>query len=142
MDLEQCPLKLEPVLSLKTRVALVKELYTGEAAGYGMQHVAKRDEKIAVLAIGYADGIPRALSCGNGSVLIHGQKAPIVGRICMDQMLVNVTDISDVKSGDVAVVIGRSGEQEITAYDLAEQTETITNELLSRLGSRLNRIMV
>lgn len=142
VDLEQCPLKLEPVLSLKTRVALVKELYTGEAAGYGMQHVAKRDEKIAVLAIGYADGIPRALSCGNGSVLIHGQKAPIVGRICMDQMLVNVTDISDVKSGDVAVVIGRSGEQEITAYDLAEQTETITNELLSRLGSRLNRIMV
>lgn len=139
---ERCPLKLKPVLSLKARVALVKELYAGETAGYGMQYAAKRDEKIAVLAIGYADGIPRAMSCEHGNVLLHGQKAPIIGRVCMDQMLVNVTHIPDVKAGDFAVVIGRSGEREITAYDLAEQTGTITNELLSRLGSRLNRIMI
>lgn len=141
-DLEQCPLKLEPVLSIKARVALVKELYAGEAAGYGLQYTAKQNERLAVLAIGYADGIPRALSCETGNVLIDGQKAPIVGRICMDQMLVNVTDIPSVKAGDTAVVIGKSGEQEITAYDLAEQTGTITNELLSRLGSRLNRMTV
>lgn len=141
-DLERCTLKLEPVLSLKTRVALVKELYAGEAAGYGLQYVAKQDRKIAVLTIGYADGIPRALSYGSGKVLINGREATVIGRICMDQMLADVTGIPDVKAGDVAVLIGKSGEYEITAYDLAEQTETITNEVLSRLGSRLNRIML
>lgn len=141
-DLERCPLKLEPVLSLKARVALVKELYAGEAAGYGLQYVAKQDRKIAVLTIGYADGIPRAISHGNGKVLINEREAPVIGRICMDQMLADVTDIPDTKAGDVAVLIGKSGEYAITAYDLAEQTETITNEVLSRLGSRLNRIML
>jgi len=141
-DLQNCPIKLHPVLSLKARVALVKDLYASEAAGYGLQYVANSHRRIAVLSIGYADGIPRALSCGNGSILINGKKAPIIGRICMDQMLVDVTDIQDVKSGDIAVLIGKSGQQEITAYDLAEESATITNELLSRLGSRLVRIEV
>ena len=121
-------------------MALVKELYAGEAAGYGLQYVAKQDRKIAVLTIGYADGIPRALSYGSGKVLINGQEATVIGRICMDQMLADVTGIPDVKAGDVAVLIGKSGEYEITAYDLAEQTETITNEVLSRLGLSLIHI--
>lgn len=139
-DLDNCPIDLRPVLSIKARVALTKDLYAGEAAGYGLQYVAESNRKIAVLAIGYADGIPRALSCGNGKVLINGNEAPIVGRICMDQMMIDITDIPNVKSGDVAVLIGKSGQHEITAYDLAEESGTITNELLSRLGSRLNRI--
>ena len=97
-------------------------------------------------------GIPCALSCNadgiprNGSqtryALLHGQKVPIVGRICMDQKIVDITDLPDVKSGDIAVFIGKSGQYEITAYDLAEASGTITNELLSRLGSRLNRMIV
>lgn len=141
-DMETCTTELFPVLSIKARVALVKDLYKGEAAGYGLQYVADQDRKIATLTIGYADGLPRSLSCGNGSVLINGNRAPIIGRICMDQTLVDVTDIPNVKQGDIAVIVGKSGKFEITAYDIAEQAETITNELLSRLGCRLNRIIL
>ncbi len=138
---ESCAVKLRPVLSVKARVALVKNLYAGEAAGYGLHYVAEHDGRIAVLTIGYADGIPRALSCGHGKVLINGKKAPIIGSICMDQMLVDITNIPNVKSGDIAVLIGTSGNTEISVYDFAEQTGTITNEILSRLGSRLERIL-
>ena len=141
-DLDDCPIALRPVLSLKARIALTKDLHTGEGAGYGLEYVAESDRKIAVLSIGYADGIPRALSCNHGKVLINGYEAPIIGRICMDQMIVDITDLPDVKSGDIAVIIGKSGQYEITAYDLAEASGTITNELLSRLGSRLNRMIV
>ncbi|MGM9606039.1 MAG: serine racemase VanT catalytic subunit [Oscillospiraceae bacterium] len=140
-DLERCPVTLRPVLSLKARVVLTKQLRAGEGAGYGLQHVAQRDETIAVLAIGYADGLPRALSCGHGRVLLHGAEAPVIGRICMDQTLIDVTEIPNVNAGDIAVIIGRSGQREITVYDLAEETGTITNEVLSRLGTRLERTM-
>ncbi len=142
VDTENCGVHLKPVLSVKARVALVKDLFQGEAAGYGLQFVAEQDTKIAVLTIGYGDGIPRSLSCGVGKILINGLEAPIIGRICMDQMLVDLTNMSDVKAGDVAVVIGKSGNAEITACDLAEQTGTITNEILSRLGERLERQMI
>ncbi len=138
-DMEHCALSLRPVMSVKTRVTTLKTLQKGEAAGYGLQFIAERDTRIAILAIGYADGIPRSLSCGVGNVLICGYKVPIVGRICMDQMLVDVSDIPDVKAGDIAVIIGRSGDKKITACDLAEQTGTIANEILSRLGERLER---
>lgn len=133
---------LSPVLSLKVRVATVKKLYAGEAAGYGLQFTADQDMKIATLAIGYADGLPRSLSNGVGKVLINGAQAPIIGRICMDQTLVDVSKVPDIKTGDTAVVIGCSGDLSISAADLAQQTGTITNEILSRMGKRLVRIMV
>lgn len=141
-DMERCALSLRPVLSVKARVTTLKALRKGEAAGYGLQFVADCDTRIAVLSIGYADGIPRSLSCGVGNVLIHGFKAPIAGRICMDQMLVDISGIPNVKAGDAAVIIGRSGDEKITACDLAEQTGTISNEILSRLGGRLERQIV
>ena len=94
---------------------------------------------VAVLAIGYADGLPRTLT--GGQVLLHGCRAPIVGRICMDQTLVDVAEIPAVDPGDVAVLLGTSGQETITAYDLAQQAGTITNEILSRLGPRLERIV-
>ena len=136
---ELCP--LEPVLSLKARVASVRALYAGESVGYGLAFTADHDMQVAVLSIGYADGLPRELSCGNGSVLIDGQRAPIVGRICMDQTLVDVSRLPDVKQGDTAVLIGVSGSERITAGELAGKCHTIANELLSRLGSRLERII-
>lgn len=141
-DTADCPVRLCPVLSVKTRVAAVKDLFQGEAAGYGLAYVADRNRKIAVLSIGYADGIPRILSGGIGQVLIHGKKVPIVGNICMDQTLVDITSLPDVQQGDTAVIIGKSGDAEISVYDVAEQAGTITNEILSRMGSRLERIMV
>ena len=141
-DTQECRISLKPVLSLKARVAAVKDLYRGEAVGYGRQFVADHDMKIAVLSIGYADGLPRSLSDGEGAVLIDGCRAPIVGRICMDQMTVDVSDIPQVLPGAVAVIIGQSGEEAITVGDWAEQTGTITNEILSRMGARLERVIV
>lgn len=139
---ENCKVSLLPVMSVKSRVEVVKHLQTGESAGYDLQYTADSDRELAVLSIGYADGIPRSLSCGHGKVLIHDKEALIVGRICMDQMLVDVTGIEDVKCGDIATIMGSAGKKEITAYDLAEMEGTITNEILSRMGSRLNRIVV
>lgn len=137
-----CPVDLRPVLSLKARVISVKNLLKGESVGYGLQYTAKENTKIAVLSIGYADGYPRSLSCGIGKVLVNGIEAPIVGRICMDQMTVDVTKISDITTGDIATIIGKSGASEITVYDIAEQAGTITNEILSRLGPRVERLVI
>lgn len=133
--------KLSPVLSLMARVISVRTLYPGDSAGYGMTFTAEKDMRIAVLSIGYADGLPRTLSCGKSYVLIHGCRAPIVGRVCMDLTLVDVSEIPQTQTGDIAVIIGKSGELEITAEEIAEQCGTITNELLSRLGPRLERIV-
>ena len=141
-DLAFCPVELRPVLSVKARVMTIRTIQPGEHVGYGLAYTAESERKIAALSIGYADGLPRALSCGRGRVLIHGQEAPIVGRICMDQTMVDVTGIENVKCGDIAVIIGKSDNLEITAYELAEQSDTITNEILSRMGNRLNRLLI
>lgn len=141
-DIQKCKIPLLPVLSIKVRIAAIKDLLCGEGVGYGLSYTATENRKIAILPIGYADGIPRALSCGNGNVLINGSIAPIIGRICMDQTIIDITDIPTVKEGDIAIIIGKSGNAEITAYDIAEQTGTITNEILSRLGSRLDRFII
>lgn len=128
-----------PVLSLSAQVATVRTLAPGAAAGYGRAFTAQRPTKLAVLTIGYGDGLPRNLT--GGQVLLHGHRAPIVGRICMDQTLVDVTDLPPVQAGDVAVLIGSDGTETLSAVDLACQCGTITNEILSRLGPRLERIL-
>lgn len=133
---------LKPVLSLKARVSSVRPLYAGEATGYGAAFTAKRDMKIATISIGYADGLPRELSYGKGSVLINGYRAVILGRICMDQTIVDVSRIPRIQAGDTVVIIGRSGSLENTADSLATQCGTITNEFLSRLGGRLDRVLL
>lgn len=141
-EAETCSTELRPVLSLKARVASVRHLSPGEGAGYDLAFHARRETRLAALSIGYADGLPRCLSCGVGRVLIRGREAPVAGLICMDQTLVDVTDIPGVRPGDEAVIIGRSGAEKISAYDVAEQAGTISNEILSRLGGRLERILV
>lgn len=141
-DTEKCSVDLRHVMSVKARVSAVKNLKEGEAVGYGLQFVAPKNMKIAVLSIGFADGIPRCLSCGKGNVIIAGRKVPIIGRICMDQMSVDVTDITDVCQNDIAVIIGKSGDAEISVGEIAKQADTISNEILSRLGGRLSRFCV
>lgn len=133
---------LSPVLSLKARVTAVKAVGRGEYVGYGLDYRAERDTAIAVLSIGYADGVPRALSDGRGGVLINGRYAPIAGRICMDQLMADIGDIGAASAGDEAVLIGKSGEREISVYDLARACGSISNEVLSRLGARLERVAV
>nr|WP_152800750.1 serine racemase VanT catalytic subunit [Alkalibaculum sporogenes] len=139
-DKTKLQIGLRPVLSLKSKIVLIRDISEGESVGYDRKFIANRDSLIAVLPIGYADGLPRNLSCGKGSVLIHGYRAPIVGRICMDQLTVDVTDIPNIHIDDIATIIGKDGQDEIFATELAESSESITNELLSRMGRRLKLV--
>lgn len=141
-DLRRCPVNLRPVLSWKARVASVRRVWKGESVGYGLAQTAREDTLVATLAVGYADGLPRSLSCGRGAVLLHGRRAPVFGRICMDQTMVDVGGIPEVRAGDTAVLIGEDGGQWMTAGELAEADGTIANEILSRLGPRLERVYV
>lgn len=139
-DKTKLSVDLRPVLSLKARIVTIKQIAIGETVGYGRQFTADRDTKIAVVSIGYADGLPRNLSCGRGAVLINGEYAPIIGRVCMDQLMVDITHIKNVEQGDVVTIIGQDGRGRISAEQIAKESGTITNELLSRLGNRLERI--
>ncbi len=130
-------LDLLPVLSLKARVVLVRTVRKGESVGYDRAFIAQRNSRIAILPIGYADGYPRSLSCGRGRVLINGQSAPIVGRVCMDQLAVDVTDLDSVSVGDVAILIDANNSKVCSAPKVAQCTGSISNELLSRMGTRL-----
>ena len=130
-------LNLSPVLSLRARVASVRTLAPGEGAGYGLAFRPVEQRRLAAVTIGYADGLPRELSQGGGAVLLHGTRCPMVGRMCMDQLLVDVTDMPQAAPGDVVTLIGTDGAEVIRAEEVARQCGTITNELLSRLGRRL-----
>lgn len=128
---------LRPALSLKSRVALIRTVKKGESVGYGKCFTAERDSRIAILPIGYGDGFPRSLSCGRGGVLINQRRCPIVGRVCMDSMTVDITDAGDVAVGNIAVLIGTQGEAVLPAPVVAEDADSISNELLCRMGTRL-----
>lgn len=131
------PIDLKPVMILKAHITSVREIGPGESVSYGRIFRAQRPTRVASAAIGYADGIPRCLSGGKLRAIVRGEYAPGIGRVCMDQLMLDVTDIPDVKTGDVAVFIGRDGDKAIYAEELAQNAGTITNELLSRMGKRL-----
>ena len=139
-DRVRASVSLKPVLSLKARAASIKELPAGESAGYGLTYTADSTRRIAIVSVGYADGIPRSLS-NCGEALVRGRKIPVIGRICMDQLTLDVTDVPGILPGDEVVLIGSSGECRLTAEDMAGKAGTITNELLSRLGGRLRRVV-
>lgn len=128
----------QPVASVHARVVLVREVPPGSTVGYGATHAARGWERWATLAIGYGDGLPRAL--GNvGSALVCGRRARIVGRISMDMTVVDVTGIAGVTAGDTATFIGSDGEEEILVDELAAQAGTISYEILTGLTPRLRR---
>lgn len=106
-----------------------------------MAYIAKREMKVAVVSIGYADGVPRQLS-DKGFALLKGKRAKIIGKICMDQLFLDVTDIEDISLGEEVVFIGKSNMKRICAEEMAKCAGTISNELLSRLGKRLDRTLV
>ena len=133
---------LKPVLSLRAQVASVRRLAPGEGAGYGLAFQAQRETALAVVTIGYGDGLPRQLPQVGGAALVRGCRCPMVGRMCMDQLFLDVTEVPEVQPGDLVTLIGRDGGQEITAREVAGQCGTITNELLSRLGPRLRVLKV
>ena len=131
--------ELDPVLSLKAVVAQTRRIDEGESVSYGRIFTADKPMMIATVCIGYADGVPRHISGNGGAVLIRGRRAPIVGRVCMDLLMADVTGIDDATQGDIATLIGRDGDEEICCEELAGAAGTITNEILCRLGSRLPR---
>ncbi|MFA4137389.1 MULTISPECIES: serine racemase VanT catalytic subunit [unclassified Brevibacillus] len=139
-DKVKTSIDLRPVLSLKARVVQVKQVEKGAPVGYGRAHIAQKDSKIAIVSIGYADGVPRMLSQVGATCLIRGKRRPIIGFICMDQLIVDISDMEEVQRGEVVTFIGRDQEEEITAEEMAQSCKTITNELVSRLGERVKRV--
>ena len=132
-------LDLIPAMTLKTSVAYVKELKKGADISYGRTFTADRDMRIATVPIGYADGFVR-LNAENGYMLVHGKPAKIVGRICMDQTMLDVTDIDDIRQGDEVIVFGTGENGEPTADTLAKNTDTINYEVVCIVGKRVPRV--
>ena len=132
-------LSLHPVLSLKSRLVYVKEIEAGTPVSYGGTFVAKERMRIATVPVGYGDGYPRGLS-GKGSVLIRGKRAPILGRVCMDQFMVDVTEIPDAQEDDEVTLIGADGGEKITVEELGELSGRFNYELVCCLGKRIPRV--
>lgn len=128
-----------PVVAVRARIVLIRDVAPGTTVGYGATHVARRWERWGTLAIGYGDGLRRALS-NNGDVIVHGRRVPVVGRISMDLTVVNLTDVPDARVGDVATLIGRDGDAEITLEEVAAHADTISYEILTGLTPRLPRV--
>ena len=130
--------ELFTALDLKSHVTMVKEIPAGEKVSYGGTFTTTRTTKLATVSVGYGDGYPRALS-SKGYVLVRGQKAPIVGRVCMDQMMVDVTDIENVTRADIVTLIGKDGDAEITVEEIAALAGTFNYEFVCDLGKRIPR---
>ncbi len=135
------PFALRPVMSLKTVVSQVKTIHKGNTVSYGRTYAAPGDKIIATVPCGYADGYPRMLS-GNCEAIIRGKRAKGVGRICMDQMMFDVTKIKGVSEGDEVILIGSDGTETITADDLAEAYGSIGYELVCGIGKRVPRVYI
>ncbi len=139
--LPEAGVDLRPVLGLKTRVTLVRELPAGASISYGRTFTTAGLMRVATLAAGYGDGYPRHLSGSGASVLIGGKRCPLLGRVTMDQIVVDVSSVDGVARGDEAVLIGRQGKEEITAAELAAKAGTIPWEILTGITSRVERLL-
>jgi alanine racemase len=128
---------IEPVMSVKAKIAAIQKLKPGDVVGYGMRYQAQDERRIAVLPIGYGDGFPRVRN--EGYALIHGQRAPLVGGIAMDALMVDITGIPQAQMWDEAVLMGRQGDEEITARDIAKLKNSVTYDVLTGWRLRMRR---
>lgn len=133
------PFPLKPVMELKTVVSMVKEIPAGSAVSYGRRFVSEHPMRLATVPIGYADGYPRLLS-NKGEMLVHGQRARVLGNICMDQLMLDVSGIEGVSMGDTVTVVGEDGGDRITFDELAAKIGTISYELMCLIGRRVPRV--
>ncbi|UCE67148.1 MAG: alanine racemase [Candidatus Zixiibacteriota bacterium] len=133
--------QLKPVMTVKSRIAEIQHVKKGAGVGYGFSYIAKKDMKIAVIPMGYADGYPWSLS-NRGFVLIRGEIAGVVGRVCMDAFMVDITDLDGCRTGDEVVVMGSMGKRAITAQALGELAGSFSYEMMSRWAVRLPRIYI
>jgi len=128
-----------PALSIYSTITYIKQICAGESVSYGATFTAKKDMKVATISFGYADGYPRDLS-NKGYVLIHGIRCNILGRICMDQTIVDVSDIKDVKIGDRVVILGESEDSVITVDELTKSSNTFSYEFICGINKRVPRL--
>ena len=133
---------LKPVMTWKTRIGLVRDLPKGSSVSYGRTFITPREMRVATLSAGYADGYPRHLSNRDTTVLVNGKRCSLLGRVTMDLMMIDVSEIVEVKPGDEVVLMGRQDDEEISASELAERAGTITWEIITRIGSRVRRVYV
>lgn len=140
-EVDPSSIALEPILSWKTHVVNVMEPEMGRGISYGATYVTDHPIRIATVSIGYADGYPRSLS-SKGWVLIHGKKAPILGRVCMDQMMVDITDIEDVAVEDLVTLIGTDGSERIYVEDIADLAGSFNYEFTCDISKRVPRIYI
>jgi alanine racemase len=132
--------ELKPVLAWKTKVLQVKDYPEGEYVGYGCTHKTTRQTKIAVIPVGYYEGYRRGLS-NKAEVLISGRRCPILGLVCMNMSMVDVTDVYDAKRGSEVVLIGKQGDNQVTADELAEIQGTINYEVVTGVNSNIERVV-
>ncbi len=140
-EVDKSQLSLKPVMSVKANIVHLKEVPKGATVSYGRKYTAPRKSLIATLALGYADGFPRPYSLV-GKVIVNGVFAPIAGNICMDQCMVDITDVPDVKVGDEVIIMGSDGTNTILADDIGDATGTINYEIVCAFGQRLPKIYV
>ena len=133
---------LRPAMTWKTRIGLIRDMPKGSSISYGRTFVTPRPMRIATLTCGYADGYPRHLSNRDAAVLVRGQRCPLLGRVTMDLMMIDVSKIDNVEVGGEAVLMGRQGDAEIPCAELAEKAGTITWEITTRVGSRVPRVFI
>lgn len=138
---DKTALSLKSVMSVKANIVHLKEIPEGYSCSYGRKFVAKRKSKIGTLSIGYADGLPRTYSA-HGRVIVNGHFAPIAGNICMDQCMIDLTDIPDVHIGDEVIIMGSDGNNTISADDIATAIGTINYEVLCSFGLRLPKVYI
>ena len=131
--------KLEPVMAVKTAIVMLKMLHLGESISYGCTYTADRETSVALIPVGYADGLHRKLS-NIGFMIVGGRRVPIIGRVCMDWTMLDVTDVPAVVVGDEVVIIGRQGNEMITAEEMADVLETISYEVFCNWSDRVARI--
>ena len=133
---------LEPVLTWKTRIGLIRDLPEGSSISYGRTFITQKPMRVATITAGYADGYPRHLSNRGAAVLVRGQRCPLVGRVTMDLMVVDVTDVPDATAGEEVVLMGKQKGAEISCCEVADAADTITWEILARIASRVRRVFV
>lgn len=129
---------LRPCMTVKTKMVDIRKLPAGSPISYGRTFITKRESLIGVIPVGYADGYFRKLS-NRAWVIVRGKKVPVIGKVCMDLTMIDLTDIPEAKVDDEVIVLGESGNEKVTAYDIAEWAETIPYEVLTSLGSRAKR---
>ncbi|HEX4696580.1 MAG TPA: alanine racemase [Candidatus Udaeobacter sp.] len=133
---------LKPAMTWKTRISLIREMPRGKSISYGRTFITPRTMRVATLSAGYADGYPWQLSNRGAAVLVHGQRCALLGRVTMDLMLIDVSQVNDAHLGDEVVLMGRDGTEEISCSELADKAATIPWEIVTRIGPRVRRIYI